>query len=194
MDTDTQETAPTAEAKKPIYKRWWAIALAAVFVISGISQAMAGGSDTPSADAATTAAQPAQDDDSAASTAKATDTDAEPVKAKPKPKPKPATVSVKAGKLVKDFEDNELAADAKYDGKTLKITGVVDKIDTDIWHDDKYILQLGGGSDFEVWTVNCHDMSTDELSKLAKGDTVTVVGKFKDGGDLGVEVEDTELA
>ena len=33
MDTNTQvkpvETPPAAKAKKPIYKRWWAIALAA---------------------------------------------------------------------------------------------------------------------------------------------------------------------
>ena len=49
MDTNTQvkpvETPPAAKAKKPIYKRWWAIALAAVFVIGGISQAMGGGDD-----------------------------------------------------------------------------------------------------------------------------------------------------
>jgi predicted 3-demethylubiquinone-9 3-methyltransferase (glyoxalase superfamily) len=49
MDTNTQvrpvETLPAAKAKKPIYKRWWAIALAAVFVIGGISQAMGGGDD-----------------------------------------------------------------------------------------------------------------------------------------------------
>ena len=45
MDTNTQvkpvETPPAAKAKKPIYKRWWAIALAAVFVIGGISQGVA---------------------------------------------------------------------------------------------------------------------------------------------------------
>ena len=61
MDTNTQvkpvETPPAAKAKKPIYKRWWAIALAAVFVIGGISQAMGGGddakpvADTPAASA-----------------------------------------------------------------------------------------------------------------------------------------------
>ena len=48
MDTKTQvkpvETPPAAKAKKPIYKRWWAIALAAIFVIGGISQ-MGGGDD-----------------------------------------------------------------------------------------------------------------------------------------------------
>jgi hypothetical protein len=43
-------------------------------------------------------------------------------------------------------------------------------------------------------TVNCHDMSTDELATLNKGDTATVIGEFDDGGDLGVEVNDCKLA
>ena len=61
METNTQampvDAPPAAKAKKPIYKRWWAIALAAVFVIGGISQAMGGGddakpvADTPAASA-----------------------------------------------------------------------------------------------------------------------------------------------
>jgi hypothetical protein len=41
--------APAPKAKKPIYKRWWAIGLAAIFVIGGISVA-AGGSDDGKAD------------------------------------------------------------------------------------------------------------------------------------------------
>jgi hypothetical protein len=55
MDTNTQDapvqTPPAAKAKKPIYKRWWAIALAAIFAIVVISQ-MTGGGDpaTPAAD------------------------------------------------------------------------------------------------------------------------------------------------
>jgi hypothetical protein len=39
------ETPAATKAKKPIYKRWWAIALAAIFVIGGISQATGGGDD-----------------------------------------------------------------------------------------------------------------------------------------------------
>ena len=41
MDTNTQvapvEAPPAAKAKKPIYKRWWAIALAGIFAIVVIS-------------------------------------------------------------------------------------------------------------------------------------------------------------
>jgi hypothetical protein len=40
----------------------------------------------------------------------------------PAPAPPPA-VSVKAGDLMKEYSDNALAADAKYKGKILKVTG-----------------------------------------------------------------------
>ena len=54
MDTNTQvapvETPPAAKVKKPIYKRWWAIALAAIFAIVVISQATGSDTATPAAD------------------------------------------------------------------------------------------------------------------------------------------------
>ena len=66
MDTNTQtapvETPPVTKAKKPIYKRWWAIALAAVFAIVVIQQSTGGGDAAPAvADkpAANAPAQPA---------------------------------------------------------------------------------------------------------------------------------------
>lgn len=49
------ETPPAVKAKKPIYKKWWAIALAAVFAIVVVSQATGGGND-PSATAGKPAA------------------------------------------------------------------------------------------------------------------------------------------
>ena len=87
---------------------------------------------------------------------------------------------------------NELAADSKYQGKTLRITGRIDKIDTDIWDDEKYILRLGGK--WDIVGVNCNDMPTEELATLKQGQNVTVIGQFDDGGDLGVEVADCRLA
>ena len=96
--------------------------------------------------------------------------------------------------MVKEFENNEFKADMKYEGTTLRITGVVDKIDTDFWDDSKYILSLGDGGDWVFLTVDCYGMSNEELSTLDKGDTVTVIGEFDDGGDLGVDVKHCALA
>ena len=99
------------------------------------------------------------------------------------------SVTAEASSMVKEFQDNELAADAKYKGKWVQVNGVVDKIDTEMFNSNKYVLNIGGGSEFEFLTVNCHDIPQSELSKIAKGDDVTVVGKFQDGGDVGVELK-----
>lgn len=104
-----------------------------------------------------------------------------------------SAVAVDAAAIIKEFEANELAADTKYDGKLLKVSGTVAKIDTDLFDSDKYILQLNGGGEFEFLSVNCHDMSKKQLSTLQTGQDITVLGTFDDGGDLGVEVKDCKL-
>ena len=96
--------------------------------------------------------------------------------------------------MVKEFEDNELAADAKYKGKWGQVNGVVNKIDTEMFNSKKYILQIGSGSEWEFLTVNCHDVPNDVLSQLSTGDAVSVVGEFSDGGNLGVELDHCRLA
>ena len=98
-------------------------------------------------------------------------------------------MTVPAKRILKDFENNEAAADSKYKGKTLKVTGVVDKVDTEFLDDEEYVVQVGSGAQFAVWTVNCDDQSSKAVSSLKKGDDITVVGGFEDGGDLGVELE-----
>ena len=97
MDTNTQvkpvETPPAAKAKKPIYKRWWAIALAAVFVIGGISQAMGGGDDAkPVAD---TPAASAPVEEKSEPKAKEPVAEAPETTQAPAPKPKPAPAPAK---------------------------------------------------------------------------------------------------
>lgn len=102
-------------------------------------------------------------------------------------------VTVEAKKITKEFENNEAAADGKYKGKTLKVSGIVDKVDTDFMDDSKYIVQIGGGGQFVMFTVNCNGQSSKAVSKIKKGQKVTVVGKFDDGGDLGVELEPCKI-
>ena len=99
-----------------------------------------------------------------------------------------------AGTLIKAFENNEVAADQTYGGKTLKVTGVVDKIDTELFDDSNYMLDLTDGSRFAFLTVSVHDMSQDELSTINKGQRVSVIADFDDGGDLGVDLKNGHLA
>ena len=102
-------------------------------------------------------------------------------------------VAVTAADLIKQFEDNELQADAKYKGKTLKITGIVKQIDTEILDEENYVLDLTGGGDFELLAVHVYDIPTEDLASINKGDKVTVTATFDDGGDLGVDVNDGVL-
>jgi hypothetical protein len=102
-------------------------------------------------------------------------------------------VTVQATKILKQFEDNEAAADGKYKGKTLQVSGVVDKVDTELLDDEKYSVQIGGGTDFELFTVNCNGQTSKAVSKIKKGKKITVVGQFDDGGDLGVELKPCKI-
>lgn len=121
--------------------------------------------------------------------AEATD---EPKADKPEPAA-PAAMRVRAGKILKEFDENEAAADAKYKDKTLRVSGVVEKVDTDLFDGEKYIIQVGNGSDFQFVFVNCNDISASVAAKVKKGTQVSVQGEFDDGGNLGVELKDCAL-
>ena len=115
-------------------------------------------------------------------------------KPKPKPAPAPAAMEVTAATMLDEFEGNEAAADLKYKGKTVEVTGVVDKVDTEFWDDEQYTIQLSDGDEWALWTVNCNDVSGETAAKVKVGSTVTVIGEFDDGGDLGVEIATCTLA
>jgi hypothetical protein len=179
---------PPVKPKKAWYQRWWAITLG-VFIALMIIGGLFGGGETPAADMTSAPAVGAPADPAPANDAPAEDT-------APAPTEKPAKefdLAVKAGKMLKDFEDNELTADRLYSGKTLKVTGVVEKIDTELFDEDKYILRLTDGDDFALTSVNIEGMSEDELATIETGQRVTVIAEFDDGGDLGVELTEGYL-
>jgi len=102
-------------------------------------------------------------------------------------------VKVEAKKILKEFENNEAAADVKYKGKTIQVSGIVDKDDTEMFEDEKYSVQVGAETQFELVTVNCNGQTSKNVTKIKKGQKITVVGAFDDGGDLGVELEPCQI-
>ncbi len=90
-----------------------------------------------------------------------------------------AIIEITASQLYSEYKANEIAADQKYKGKMLKVTGVVSSIGKDIFG-SPYVVLTGGG-EYEVWGVQCTFSSTYEpqLAKLTKGQQVTVTGKCK---------------
>ncbi len=197
----TPPPAPEQSGKKPFLKRRWVQVVGGTFAGLWIIGTLAGGGDEEKAAAETSTETKAESEPAAAeeTTAPAEEEAAPAPAAKPKPKPapKPAApqaMAVSAEQILAEYEGNEAAADAKYAGKMLRIAGVVDKVDTEFWDDEQYTIQIGDGSDFVMWTVNANDMSAAEAAKVQIGSTITIVGEFDDGGDLGVEIANAHLA
>lgn len=173
--------------------------IVALMIISGIAN---GGKEEPSATvapsadasaAAQTSEAAAPAETAAPAQAAAPAETAAPAKpAAPKPAaPKP--VPVQAAQILADFEGNEAAADAKYKGKVLQVTGHVSKVDTEFLDKDQYVVRLDDGSPYSIISVNCNDVAAAQAAAVVPDSTVTVQGTFKDGGDLGVEIKDCRV-
>ena len=190
----------TPPQKKSGVLTWIAIGLGVVLLLccGGAVVGMAG--DDESTSAATTSMDDSADSTSESSesrdaekadepSAKKSSTSSSPTKA-PKPAaPAGPDYKVTAGEIIEEFGANELAGDQKYKGKTVQVSGVVEKIDTELFSKDKYLLNITDGGDYEFLSVTCHGMDNDVLSTLTVGNPIAVVGDFDDGGDLGVDLK-----
>ncbi len=103
-------------------------------------------------------------------------------------------MKVEAAKIIKEFEANEAKADSKYKGKTLQVSGVVSKIDTEFMDENQYVIMLNGGKQWDFLNVNCNDIPSKVAGKIKKKQPITVVGVFDDGGDLGIELKNCRVA
>ncbi len=170
-----------AKASRPWFKkkRWWAAGV--VLVAVAASMGSGGDSDDAVAKDATSKTEGDKSDKSSASESKKKE-------AEQKPAAKP--MNIQAAAILKEFEGNEAAADIKYKEKLLRVTGEVSKVDTELFDDSKYVIQVNGGGDFEFTSVNCNDQAPEDVAKIQIGQQITVIGTFDDGGDLGVELKD----
>lgn len=91
--------------------------------------------------------------------------------------PKIEAIKVTAAQVVADYKANEVAADAKYKGKTLEISGAIETIGKDI-ADTPYITFYT--SEYAIIDkVQCVFSRSDEevLAELSKGQKITVQGE-----------------
>ena len=187
---DAKAAQAYAKATRPWYKkkRWWA---AGVVLIAIIGSALGGGGDTGTDTTATddsSSESSNTDKKEAASSGKKSESTEE------TKEPEVKAMNVQAAAILKEFEGNEAAADMKYKGKMLQVTGQVSKVDTEMFDGDQYVIQVNGGGDFEFTNVNCNDQAPEDVAKIKIGQQITVVGEFDDGGDLGVELKDCKVA
>ncbi len=96
-----------------------------------------------------------------------------------------------AFELYSAYDTNEIAADNKYKNKKIAVTGVIESISETLGQVSVY-LQSG---DRTGWTkINCRVKDRNSVSKLKKGQTVTLIGICKGMTlNLSVDLENCEV-
>ena len=102
-----------------------------------------------------------------------------PAQTAPEPAPAETAMQLDISRLLGDYEGNEVAADNKYKGNTVQVTGKVGDIKKDIM--DNLYVTLGTGKEFEIPQVQAFfdDSMNGQLGNLRKGQELTVVCKIK---------------
>ena len=127
---------------KPLWKRWWVWVLALIAL--GALSRMGGGGVT-----AVSSGSPSIEQE---------------VK-------KPELV-VTATAYFNDYEGNEVAADEKYKGKLIEISGTVAEVRKTI---GSYFIDLESPNQF--LQIACEMASQDGLASVAQGSTITIIGQ-----------------
>lgn len=79
--------------------------------------------------------------------------------------------------LHQEYMDNPIAADAKYKGKILQLTGKVENIDREIAGNTYITFNIGGQYSLENVRITFKKSEETKVAQLKKGQTVTIKGK-----------------
>jgi len=82
---------------------------------------------------------------------------------------------ITADALFSEFKENEVAADAKYEGKIIVVSGVIQDIGKDVM-DQAYIV-LGGGGFLDGVQCTFTESQNASIGNLTKGQSVSVKGE-----------------
>lgn len=87
-----------------------------------------------------------------------------------------AEMNISAVQLSEEYDDNKVAADAKYENKVLEISGIVDDIGKDILDEPYVVLK---GREISLFGVQCMFSRADEskLAGLSKGQSIVLKGR-----------------
>jgi hypothetical protein len=104
-------------------------------------------------------------------------------------------LNVSATKMYIDYQLNALAADAKYKGKIINVTGIVVKISTDLFGNPYVYLAAGQGWQYGYDVADCsfNISQKSSLSQLTIGKNVTIQGNCQGFPLLNIEFENCRL-
>ena len=106
----------------------------------------------------------------------------------------PEYIEITAQELWNAFEDNEVAADKKYKGKYVKVTGIVNDINSEDFLTSSNILLEVDGSLFGC--VQCNFNNSEKAKAIAnveKGQQVTIVGTCGGFSSFNIMISGCEL-
>jgi len=88
-------------------------------------------------------------------------------------------IAVSAERLLADYKTNEIAADEKYKGHLLEITGTVETIGKDVL--DNMYVSLKSGQEFDFRSVQCYfgQRFAARAASLQPGQRITIRGRCK---------------
>ncbi len=98
---------------------------------------------------------------------------------------KEADIKISAVKLYKDYKANEVAADEKYKGKILEVTGTIDEISVTLG--TIFVSLLVDEYGLETVKGMFSDKYKSKIAELKKGQKITIKGVC-DGLTLGIAV------
>ncbi len=165
-NNQSQGQTQNAPAKKPFYKKWWVITIGVIVFI-----AIVGNSSEDKGNKQTSQAQPQQAENKVSETAnKKEEKPAEPEKLTPQ-------VTVTSANISKEYSENEVAADEKYKGKIIEISGKVVSIDNGTF-DNEMIVKLADGQ-YDFYAPWCYMKPSEKEKVLSfkKGQQITLIGK-----------------
>ncbi len=134
--------------KKPFYKRWWFWVIVILVVV-----AIGGSTNTQKTNSTSGQAETKQS------------TKAEEV------------LEVDYNVLHQDYQENAIAADAKYKGKILQLTGPVDDINREIAGNPYITFKIGDQYSFKNVRITFKKAEEEKVSTLKKGQSITIKGK-----------------
>lgn len=89
-------------------------------------------------------------------------------------------IDVTAETICISYDENEVNCKNTYEGKHLRVTGVVEDIGIDIL-DQHYIILYGGSYDNTYVTLHCTMADGVDISTISKESTITIVGLYENG-------------
>jgi len=105
-----------------------------------------------------------------------------------------SVINISAEKLMKEYEENEVAADQKYKNKLIEVSGTIENIGKDLFENPYIALETDPEDEFSLTLIQCGFKKSDEaqLASLIKGKKITLQGTG-DGILLNIQLKNCKI-